>query len=84
MPHHGLSAANCYPDPRPGGEDRRGRREKERGEGGVLGIECEEHGHFIYASGMSLMASVTVSADSIMSISSRWTSRNLSKLECMK
>ena len=35
-PPRGLRAAECYPDPRPGGEDGR------RNGGGLMGIECED------------------------------------------
>jgi hypothetical protein len=49
--------------------------------GDFLEIECEGHGHFIYISGGSLLACVTVSADRVVSIGGWW--RGLCKLESM-
>jgi hypothetical protein len=58
---------------------------EERGEWGKrlppVGIKCEGHGHFIYASERQLVECVTVSADSLVSIGSRWP--RLSVLESM-
>src|SRR5579863_2306686 len=52
---------------------------EEGGVGDFLGIECERHGHFIYASGGSRLASVTVSADSLVSIGGRGLTVDLNR-----
>jgi hypothetical protein len=67
------------------GESRGGRQVMGEEWCGILGIECEGHGHFIYASVGSPLAGVTipVSADSLMNIGGRESDRKSSMLAFM-